>query len=538
MEIKECPLEEAEKIMEEFEAQGMTVKQFYRRLQEWTADSSRVLVDKSPGYSISPDSLRRIEVYFRDPLYIHLMRHPYGMIHSYVEARMDLLGGQQLTDAFSLSRREFAEVNWTVGVRNIMEFLAHVPPERQFPVKFEDLVHQPEKTVRDICRFLSLEFHGDMLQPYREKKKRMTDAVYAQGNMIGDPKFHRHKTINPDAADNWRKHYTEDFLGEPTLLAARSLGYSPIREQEPIEGATKDNRGAEKLSLILRDRNLELLRGEAGGDRHLFLIHDRSGDIGGYLELSRQLNNGFSCWGIRPDPLVNYTPQNLTIEETAKKYVQKIKNVQSRGPYHIAAWSYGGRIAFEMVLQLERMGEAVAGLTLIDSLGPPLEPDKNISPFTLETEKRFIKKYLAGGEFEEKLAGIDNFDDIWPFVVEFLSSNNVDVELVGRIVREQEIQFVPDYRGLGIGHLINYLNVGRTYENAGFRYIPQGKIHTPVHFFAAGQSTVMNRERWDDYCHKPIRYYKINGGHYTILKMPALGEFIKKFREVTAGEKH
>ncbi|NIM12055.1 MAG: acyltransferase domain-containing protein [Candidatus Aminicenantes bacterium] len=536
MEIKGCSIEEAEEIMEQFEAQGMTTQQFYCQLQEWIRDRNQVLVDKSPGYSTCRESLERIEIYFQDPFYIHLMRHPYGMIHSYVEAKMDLLAGQQLTDAFSLSRREFAEVSWTVGVQNILEFLAHIPAERQLDIKFEDLVSKPEKTVRDICRFLNLEFHPDMLQPYLEKKKRMTDGVYSEGNMIGDPKFHQHKAINPVVADNWRKRYKEDFLGEPTLLAAKSLGYTSIREQEHMDGMNKDKKKAKKVSLIISDRNLELLRGEPEGDKHLFLIHDRSGDIGGYIELGRHLNNGFSCWGIRPDELVNYTPQNLTIEETAEKYVQKIKKVQSRGPYHIAAWSFGGRIAFEMVLQLEQIGEPVACFTLIDSLGPPGDGDKNISPFTLETEKRFIKKYLPGGEFEEKLERIDEINDIWPFVVDYLRSNNVDVELIKRIVKESEIQFVPDYQRLGIEHLITYLNVGRTYENAGLRYIPQGKIHTPVHFFAASQSTVINRERWDDYCHKPITYHKINAAHYTILKMPALGEFVKKFREVMAGE--
>jgi acyl transferase domain-containing protein/thioesterase domain-containing protein len=536
IEIKGCSLEEAEEIMEQFEAQGMTIQQFYRQLQEWIRDRNQVLVDKSPGYSICRESLERIEVFFQDPLYIHLMRHPYGMIHSYVEAKMDLLAGQQLMDAFSLSRREFAEVNWTVGVQNILEFLAHIPSERQMDIKFEDLVSKPEKTVRDICRFINLEFHPGMLQPYLEKKKRMTDGVYSEGNMIGDPKFHQHKAINPGVADNWRKRYKEDFLGEPTLLAAKSLGYTSIREQEQMDGKNKDKKRAKKVSLIISDRNLELLHGDPEGDRHLFLIHDRSGDIGGYIELGRHLNNGFSCWGIRPDELVNYTPQNLTIEETAEKYIQKIKKVQPQGPYHIAAWSFGGRIAFEMVFQLEQIGEPVACFTLIDSLGPPRDPEKEISPFTGETEKHFIKKYIPGGEFEEKLGRIDKINDIWPFVVDYLRSNNVDVELIRRVVMEYEIQFVPDYLGLGIEHLINYLNLGRTYENAGLRYIPRGKIHTPVHFFAASQSTVINKERWDDYCHSPITYYKINAGHHTILKMPALGEFVKKFREVLAGE--
>jgi nitrogen-specific signal transduction histidine kinase len=49
-----------------------------------------------------------------------------------------------------------------------------------------ELVTNAGTTAQDICRFLNLEFHPDMLQPYREKKQRMTDGVYSQGIMLGD----------------------------------------------------------------------------------------------------------------------------------------------------------------------------------------------------------------------------------------------------------------------------------------------------------------------------------------------------------------
>jgi thioesterase domain-containing protein len=69
---------------------------------------------------------------------------------------------------------------------------------------------------------------------------------------------------------------------------------------------------------------------------------------------------------------------------------------------------------------------------------------------------------------------------------------------------------------------------------AGLRYTPRGKIHTPVYFFAARQSEAIQKERWDDYCHKPITYYEVSGSHYTLLKRPEVLEFSRLFQEVMA----
>jgi phthiocerol/phenolphthiocerol synthesis type-I polyketide synthase E len=238
MQVKECSIEEAQAIIRQYEEQELSVRQFYCQLQEWIGD--RVLVDKSPGYAINPHTLKRAEVYFQDPLYIHLLRHPYGMIRSYMEAKLDLLMDRQTRDELSYSRRELAELSWTISEQNITAFLKNIPAERQLCIKFEDLVAHPGVIIKDICKFLHLEFHPGMLQPYKEKKQRMTDGVYSQGIMLGDMKFHRHKGIDPNVADTWKSDYTVDFLGEPTLEIAKFFGYKTIRELKNKTGETED----------------------------------------------------------------------------------------------------------------------------------------------------------------------------------------------------------------------------------------------------------------------------------------------------------
>ncbi|MEH2092609.1 amino acid adenylation domain-containing protein [Nostoc sp.] len=219
MQIRGCSPEEAIALMEELEAKNLTTKQFYQLIQQWLGD--QILVDKTPSYSIDLETLKRAERNFQNPLYIHLVRHPYATMRSYEEARVE----QTFPYQHPFNRRELAELVWLISHQNILEFLQQVPQERQYQVKFEDIVSQPQTTVESLCQFLRVEFHPDMLQPYKEKKQRMTDGIYAQSRMVGDVKFHEHQGINANTADSWKQYYTTDFLGDVTWRVAESLGY-------------------------------------------------------------------------------------------------------------------------------------------------------------------------------------------------------------------------------------------------------------------------------------------------------------------------
>ncbi|MEH1869066.1 MAG: amino acid adenylation domain-containing protein [Nostoc sp.] len=219
MQIRGCSPEEAIALMEELEAKNITTKQFYQLIQQWLGD--KILVDKTPSYSIDLETLKRAEINFQNPLYIHLVRHPYATMRSYEEARVE----QTFPYQHPFNRRELAELVWLISHQNILEFLQQVPQERQYQVKFEDIVSQPQISVEGLCQFLGVEFHPDMLQPYKEKKQRMTDGIYAQSRMVGDVKFHEHQSINASTADSWKQYYSTDFLSDVAWRVAESLGY-------------------------------------------------------------------------------------------------------------------------------------------------------------------------------------------------------------------------------------------------------------------------------------------------------------------------
>jgi hypothetical protein len=128
----------------------------------------------------------------------------------------------------SFSPRQVGELVWLLSQQNILEFLAQVPTERKHRIWFEDLVRRPGPLLQETSHFLGIEFQAQMLQPYEEKQRRMTDGHHPLSRGLVDVKFHKHKQIDAEAADAWKTDYKEDFLSEMTWEVAEALGYQRV----------------------------------------------------------------------------------------------------------------------------------------------------------------------------------------------------------------------------------------------------------------------------------------------------------------------
>ena len=222
MELKQCSQTEAESLMQDLEAQNISTKAFFGLMQQWT--NERRIVDKTPSYAFNPEVLHRAEAEFENALFIHLVRHPMATVSSFEEVRADLVTGSQ-TDELSLTPRQKGELWWQISHQNIRSFLTTIPADRQYQLKYEDMVAEPETSIPQLCHFLGITFSADMLNPYQEKKQRMTDGVSDMSKIMGDQKFHTFNSIDSHAAERWRDKYSEDFLCEQSWSLAESFGY-------------------------------------------------------------------------------------------------------------------------------------------------------------------------------------------------------------------------------------------------------------------------------------------------------------------------
>jgi amino acid adenylation domain-containing protein len=228
MEIHGCDADQAKMIMENYEAKDYTTKQFYRVLQD--SINGRILVDKSPSYASDLDTLHKAERDFDGASYIHLSRHPYAMSRSFANYHMDQV---LYLHEHNFSPLQLAELIWTISHRNILDFLSQIPEDRQFHIRYEDLVTNPEAILRQMCTTLNLEFQPGLLNPYQNIETKMTDGIYSDSTPMGDTHLFKHQGINSKLADNWKGVIVDDFLGEPTWEVAALLGYERSIERSP-----------------------------------------------------------------------------------------------------------------------------------------------------------------------------------------------------------------------------------------------------------------------------------------------------------------
>ena len=246
MGIKGYDAHQAKLEMSQYEKKNLTTQEMYEQMQTWLKD--KILVDKTPSYALDINILQQAEHYFENPLYIHLLRHPYGMINSFEEAKLDQIF---FLYEHNYSTRELAELTWLQSNVNILEFFEQIPSSRKHTVSFEDMTGKTETVIKEICEFIKLDFHPDMLKPYQEKQKRMTDGIYKESRMLGDVKFLDHKKIKSQISHRWKDNYKHDFLGDITWQIAELLGY------ENDFGLSHDNKTIE-IKRIQRSDNLPI----------------------------------------------------------------------------------------------------------------------------------------------------------------------------------------------------------------------------------------------------------------------------------------
>ncbi|MGL5858297.1 MAG: amino acid adenylation domain-containing protein [Angustibacter sp.] len=190
----------------------------------------RRLIDKTSTYAMDMSALRRAGRLFPEARYLHLVRHPAGMIASYQEVKLD----QVFRHPHDFAPRQLAELIWLVSNLNVEEFLQSVPAEQQLRVRFEDLLDDPAETLRNVARFVGVPFCQSMLDPYADQATRMIDGLYPESRMAGDVKFSGFRQIERGVAEGWRGRFDLGSLSSLTLALGRGYGYLELGADRQI----------------------------------------------------------------------------------------------------------------------------------------------------------------------------------------------------------------------------------------------------------------------------------------------------------------
>lgn len=141
------------------------------------------------------------------------------------------------------------------------------------------------------------------------------------------------------------------------------------------------------------------------GAKNVFLLPPGSGESSCYVAFARALAPAANVFGLQTTESGTVRlRQAPTLVQRAAEYRAAIQQVQPHGPYHLAGWSIGGVIAWEVAQQLEAAGETIARLLIVDSaLVEPEVPYAAIAEEILAAE---------GAEVERLLQSVESLDDV------------------------------------------------------------------------------------------------------------------------------
>jgi naphtho-gamma-pyrone polyketide synthase len=113
-----------------------------------------------------------------------------------------------------------------------------------------------------------------------------------------------------------------------------------------------------------------VLQGNAKtASKTLFLFPDGSGSATSYAPLPK-ISPDMVVYGLNCPYMKNPQDMKCSLDELTPSYLHEIRRRQPHGPYSFGGWSAGGICAFDAAQQLDREGEKVERLILIDSPFP------------------------------------------------------------------------------------------------------------------------------------------------------------------------
>lgn len=301
--------------------------------------------------------------------------------------------------------------------------------------------------------------------------------------------------------------------------------------------------------LISQSSNLDslvLLR-EGGSKPPLFFVHDGDGETLLYRNLANHLHSDHPVYGLQPLAGEAGPILHTRIADMATYYIQKMRTVQSEGPYLVGGMCAGGVLAFEIAQQLQAQGQKVALVALIDAAD-------------VEAPKRFgrvsssrLKSFSSVLNQDERSNPIKQAFTILSKASRKIT-NVVSYELQARIKRTWDVLRLNLFRyyldhSLKLPQFLHNLSVRTVYVFAEQDYTPSQVFQGEVVLFRATEGNG-NDEPWIQVYSDPlfgwekrvsdgVKVYDIPGGHSSMLQEPnvkVMAEKMQAYIDVSLAE--
>jgi acetoacetyl-CoA synthetase len=116
---------------------------------------------------------------------------------------------------------------------------------------------------------------------------------------------------------------------------------------------------------------------KSGVGKPIFIVHGLGGTVIELSQLGMLIRTQRPVYAIQAKGVDGSEEPFDSIASMADYYLDTIREIQFRGPYILAGYSFGGVVAFEMARRLSAEGEEIALLALLDSYTHPRSWPRN-----------------------------------------------------------------------------------------------------------------------------------------------------------------
>jgi thioesterase domain-containing protein/acyl carrier protein len=234
-----------------------------------------------------------------------------------------------------------------------------------------------------------------------------------------------------------------------------------------------------------------------GVRRPLFLVHPLAGLAFPYHELALQLGPDQPVYGLQSIGIAGEASPLARVEAMAERYLAAIRQVQPEGPYQLAGWSFGGTLALEMAQQLQKGGEAVSLLGIID---------------TRLYSTRFARFWHGSRVFLTSM-----LPQLGPYISEYLNLQSAEP---GGALRAKRSNFKTS-------ELKRLLQVFQANVRADSHYRPQ-RYAGRVMLFKTDANYPDSTWGWGDIAAHGVELHQIPGHHMNVLRPPQVQVLAEK----------
>lgn len=409
-----------------------------------------------------------------------------------VDAAVIFRGKQKKLDAFIVNREDSI-----LDSKTIKDYLKKTLPYFMIPSKITKVKEIPQTPNGKVDKKLleSIEV-VDMENNKKKNKFELLTEVLPRTILEYEIQQIWKEVLN---LENIRLRDNFFEIGGSSILLVQLL--SRIRKKYEVEIALSSfyrNATIEELAVLINDKNNQREHSfitciQPKGDRiPIFVFHQTGGHWFRYLELVKHLGVDHPVYGLG---ICNPYGDSDDLIEMASQYIKEIKNVQPKGPYILIGHSFGGNIAFEIALQLQKMGEKIGHISLLDTYLPPYKTE--VDDFELMLD--YMERYNLNDEDIEKFR-LMSYDDKLKYIIEC----------------DRKYGYLP--LDIDFSEMDRILSINLKLHRALFTYPkPENLYKGNICFFRAIKEKIDSSVGWQEHIDGELLVREINSTHGVML---------------------